>query len=190
VRLLLDRHGQPAGAESRHCLGLRAGFPPSAEWSPPPDLTQAETIDKGHGRIETRRLEATASIADHLAPSWCGLAQVCHLTRQRIIRGKETTETVYAITSLAADKAGPERLLGLSRDHRGIENRLHYVRDATYREDRVRTNAGHAPEALAALRNTALTMLRRLGFKPVEGLEHFAEHRQEAIDAIYGLKTE
>lgn len=91
---------------------------------------------------------------------------------------------------MAADKADPERLLGLSRDHWGIENRLHYVRDVAYREDQVRTNAGHAPEALAALRNTALTMLRRLGLEPVEGLEHFAEHRREAIDAIYGRRTE
>jgi predicted transposase YbfD/YdcC len=165
-------------------------IPPSAEWSPPPDLTQAETIEKGHGRIETRRLEATASIADHLTPTWCGLAQVCRLTRQRVVRGKQSTETVYAITSLIADKADPERLLALSREHWGIENRLHYVRDVTYREDQGRTNAGHAPQALAALRNTALTMLRRLGFRPVEGLEHFAEHRQEAIDAVYGRRTE
>jgi hypothetical protein len=67
---------------------------------------------------------------------------------------------------------------------------LHYVRDVTYREDQVRVNAGHAPQVLAALRNTALTMLRGLGFKPVEGFEHFAEHRQEAIDAIHGRRTE
>ena len=165
-------------------------IPPSAEWSPPPDLAQAETIEKGHGRIETRRLEATASIADHLAPTWCGLAQVRRLTRQRIIRGKETIETVYAITSLAVGKADPARLLQLSREHWGIENRLHYVRDVTYREDQARSNAGNAPEALAALCNTALTILRRLGFKPVEGLEHFAEHRQQAIDLIFGRRTE
>jgi len=165
-------------------------IPPSAEWSPPPDLTQAETIGKGHGRIETRRLEATASITEHLAPLWPGLAQVCRLTRQRIIRGQPTTETVYAITSLTADKASPARLLALSRDHWGIENRLHYVRDVSYREDQARTNAGNAPQALAAMRNTALTMLRRLGFKPVEGFEHFAEHRQHAIDAVRDRRTE
>lgn len=165
-------------------------IPPSAEWSPPPDLTQAETIEKGHGRIETRRLEATASIANHLAPTWCGLAQVCRLTRQRIVHGKQSTETVYAITSLTADKADPARLLSLSRAHWGIENCLHYVRDVTYREDQARSNAGNAPQALAALRNTALTMLRRLGFRPVEGLEHFAEHRQQAIDVIFGRRTE
>lgn len=165
-------------------------IPPSAVWSPPPDLTQVETIEKGHGRIETRRLEVTASIAEHLAPAWCGLAQVCRLTRQRTIRGETTNETVYAITSLGAGKADAARLLDLSRQHWGIENRLHYVRDVTWREDQARSNAGHAPQALAALRNTALTILRRLGFKPVEGIEHFAEHRQQAIDVLLARRTE
>jgi predicted transposase YbfD/YdcC len=160
---------------------------PSAEWSPPHYLKQAETLDKGHDRIETRRLEATASIIEHLAPSWTGLAQVCRPTRQRIVRGKESIETVYAITSLTAEKARPERLLALSREHWGIENRLHYVRDVTCREDQARANVRNAPRALAALRNT---VLRRLGFNPVEGFEHFAEHRQQAINVVWGRRTE
>jgi predicted transposase YbfD/YdcC len=115
---------------------------------------------------------------------------VCRLTRQRVIRGETTTETVYAITSLSTDQADAARLLDLSRQHWGIENRLHYVRDVTYREDQARTNAGHAPQVLAALRNTALTILRRLGFRPVEGIEHFAEHRQQAVDLLLGRRTE
>ena len=165
-------------------------IPPSAVWSPPPDLRQTETIEKGHGRIETRRLEVTATLDEHLGSSWPGLGQVCRLTRERIVRGKTSTETVYAITSLTADEAGADRLLALSREHWGIENTLHYVRDVTCREDQVRTNAGHAPQVLAAMRNTALTVLRRRGFKPVEGFEHFAEHRQAAIDAVTGKRTE
>jgi len=153
-------------------------------------LRRAETIEKGHGRIETRQLEVTASLAEHLSPSWAGLAQVCRIRRERIVRGKTTTETVYGITSLTADEAGPERLLQLSRGHWGIENTLHYVRDVSCREDQSRTNAGHAPQVLAAIRNTALTILRRLGFKPIEGFEHFAEYRQAAIDAVFGKRTE
>jgi len=135
-------------------------------------------------------LEVTATLAEHLAPSWPGLAQVCRLTRARVVRGRISHETVYAITSLAAEKAGAARLLELSREHWGIENKLHYVRDVTCREDQARTNAGHAPQVLAALRNATLTLLRRLGFKPVEGFEHFAEHRQAAIDTISGKRTE
>lgn len=80
------------------------------------------------------------------------------------------------------------RLLDLSRRHREIENYLYYVRDVTWREDQARTNAGHAPQALAALRNTALTIIRRLGLKPLEDIEHFAEHRP--IEALLRRTTE
>ena len=43
---------------------------------------------------------------------------------------------------------------------------------------------------LAACRNTALTLIRRLGFKVVEGFEHFAEHRLAAVAAVRGQRTE
>ena len=94
-------------------------FAPSAAWSPPPDLQAAETIEKSHGRIETRRLETTSVLAGYLSPLWSGVAQVCRITRERIVRGKKTIETVYAITSLTAERAGPEQLLALSRAHWG-----------------------------------------------------------------------
>ena len=106
------------------------------------------------------------------------------------MRGKTSIETVYGISSLTAAQAGSERLLELSREHWGIENKLHYVRDVTCREDQARTHVGHAPQVLAALRNTALTLLRRHGFKPVEGFEHFAEHRLAAINAVSKKRTE
>ena len=167
-----------------------AAIPPSAPWLPPPDLTSAETSGKEHGRVETRTLQTTSSLCAYLAPHWPGLAQVCRITRTRWIRGAESIETVYAITSLAAAVADPARLLALSRSHWGIENRLHYVRDVSYREDQCRTRAGAAPQALAAIRNTALTIIRRLGRKPVEAFEHFAEYRQQALDAAIGQRTE
>ena len=165
-------------------------FSPSEVWSAPLDLGRAETIEKSHGRIETRQIETTASLNPHLTPAWAGVAQVCRITRERIVRGKKTIETVHAITSLTADKANPAQLLALSRAHWGIENCLHYVRDVTCREDQARAHTGHTPEVLAAFRNTALTLIRRLGFKVVEGFEHFAEHRLEAIEAVQGRRTE
>jgi hypothetical protein len=57
-----------------------------------------------------------------LTPDWAGVAQVCRITRERIMRGKKTIETVYAITSLTAERAGAEQLLALSRAHWGIES--------------------------------------------------------------------
>jgi hypothetical protein len=75
-----------------------------------------------HGRIETRRLETTSALAEYLNPLWSGVAQVCRITRERIIRGKKTIETVYAITSLTAERASAEQLLALSRAHWRIES--------------------------------------------------------------------
>jgi len=141
-------------------------------------------VERGHGRIETRRIETTASLNDLLAPERKDIGQVCRITRERIARGKKTVETVHTITSLRRQQAGPSALLALSRAHWEIENRLHYVRDVSYQEDQVRTHVGNAPRALAACRNTALTLLRRMGLRIVEGFEHFAEHRSEALAAV------
>jgi len=118
------------------------------------------------------------------------MAQVCRITRERIIRGKTAVETVCVITSLRPEQASPAQLLALSRAHWAIENRLHYVRDMSCREDQARTHVGNAPQVLAACRNTALTLLRRMGPKIVEGFEHFAEYRSEAVAAVLQRRTE
>jgi hypothetical protein len=85
---------------------------------------RTETIGKAHGRIETRTLQATSSLAAYLGPAWPGLAQVCRIIRRRVVRGQESVETVYAITSLTADQADAARLLALSRNHWSIESVL------------------------------------------------------------------
>ncbi len=46
------------------------------------------------------------------------------------------------------------------------------------------------PQTLAALRNAALTIHRRRGNRPVEGQEHFAEHRYEALAVLKQTRTE
>ena len=56
-------------------------------------------------------------LAGYLALLWAGVAQVCRITRERIVRGKKSSETVYAIISLTAERAAPEQLLALSRAH-------------------------------------------------------------------------
>ena len=56
-------------------------------------------------------------------------------------------------------RADAARLLALTRQHWGIENRLHYVRDVTLGEDRCRVRRGHAPHILASLRNIAVYLL-------------------------------
>src|SRR3954452_7873381 len=112
------------------------------------------------------------------------------LTRGRVPAPSVWCELFQRLDVASLEQADAARLLALSRNHWSIENRLHYVRDLTCREDQCSTRARAAPQVLAALRNTVLTIIRRAGRKPVEGFEHFAEHRQAALDAATGRRTE
>lgn len=120
-----------------------------------------QTRDKKHGRIEHRQLSATHRLP--LSLSWPGAQQICVITRTRKLRGQTTTEVVCALTSLSPSRANAADLLRYSRQHWGIENRLHYVRDVTFGEDASTVRVGTLPHTLAAFRNTALSLLRSTG---------------------------
>ncbi len=85
---------------------------------------------------------------------------MCRIERTREIGGRVSREVADAVTSLTPEQAGPDRLLGLWRDHWLIENRLHWRRDVVAREDHSRLRSRSAPQAVAAVRNTTLFMLR------------------------------
>lgn len=127
--------------------------------SPP----QHTTTDKAHGRLETRHIWTSTELSGYLTFPYA--AQVFCLKRQttQIVTQKDRTETVYGITSLVPQKADPARLLQLSRGHWTIENRLHYVRDFTFDEDRCCVRKGNGAQVMASLRNLAISLLRMAG---------------------------
>ena len=157
------------------------------------DFTDApwhETLDKGHGRIERRR----CAVVDLTAAEWDGYAnlhgrrQAMRIEREREVlnTAKRSIEVTWSLTSLGAERAGPEELLALVRNHWHIENRLHYVRDFTYDEDRCRAYVRHLPRNLACLTNAAISIVRcnaRFRYLP-EANRHYAARTQEALDAI------
>ena len=155
-------------------------FPPCD--GPPPDLIKAETTDKGHGRIEVRKIAVTSEVVPYL--DWPGAAQAARIERTRIIGGKISIEIAYLITSLTTSECGPERLLALNRAHWGIENKLHHVRDVTLNQDRCRVRA--SAHQLAAVRNLVLSMIRKAGLSIPQARENFREDRAEAIKAVTG----
>ena len=67
----------------------------------------------------------------------------------------------------------------LSCNHWAIENRLHYVRDVTFSEDRCRVRSG--ARALAAIRNLVLYLIRSFGMAVPEARENFREDRAQVI---------
>ena len=86
----------------------------------------------------------------------------------------------------SAGQAGPEELAALVRRHWHIENRLHYVRDFTYDEDRCRVRVGNLPRNPACLTNAAISIVRHAGrfaYLPPAN-RHYAARPQEALDAV------
>lgn len=138
---------------------------------------------KGHGRLDTRTLTRNTALRDYV--DWPGLAQAFKLVRQRTLRGKTTTETVYGITSLPPERADPDTLLRLTRQHWGIENRLFHVRDVTMGEDQCRVRSGSAPIILSTLRNLALNLLNAKAMNnKAAALRRHAAHPHEALAMI------
>ena len=162
------------------------------DWS---DAPWHETVDKGHGRIERRRCAAVDLTGD----AWDGYAdlygrrQAIRIERERelVKDGTRSIEVTYCLTSLGTERAGPEQLLALVRNHWHIENRLHYVRDFTYDEDRCRAYVRHLPHNLACLTNAAIAIVRckgRFRYLP-EANRHYAARAQDALDTILNVPT-
>ncbi|MCA1599673.1 MAG: ISAs1 family transposase [Chloroflexi bacterium] len=126
-------------------------------------ITEARSTDQHGGRIETRRLRASTALQGYV--DWPGHQQVLELRRTVTEKrtGQTRCEVVHAITSLEPERATTRQLLEMWRSHWHIENRLHWVRDVTFDEDRSQVRAGHAPQVMAALRNVAISLLRLCG---------------------------
>ena len=123
----------------------------------------AETCEKGHGRLEIRRIWTSTALNPYLNFPYAG--QVFRIERERteLKTDKTRRETAYGITALTPQQANPERLLHLNRHHWSIENRSHYVRDVTFDEDRSQVRTRNGPRVMATLRNFAISLLRLLG---------------------------
>ena len=116
--------------------------------------------EHGHGRTGRRTLKVTA-VARGLA--FPHAAQAIQIVRRRKQNGKWSRETCYAITSLTVTPASHAQLAAIIRGHWGIEDRLHWVRDLDFDEDRSQIRTGSGPRIMAALRNLAVTILRLAG---------------------------
>jgi predicted transposase YbfD/YdcC len=119
----------------------------------------AATIDKGHGRIEQRRIWATTDIEWFAERGkWKNLRSLIRVQAKRTLNGQTTSEYHYYISSLSADNA--TRLLEYIRGHWGVEIGLHWCLDINFREDDIRIRQGHAAENFARLSRIALNLLK------------------------------
>ena len=193
----------PVKANQKHLFeDIRDLFEPLSETDPPEvDARRFENlhiqaeahldkhidVETAHGFITTRTLRSSTLLTPDA--DWPGLAQVYeyHIERRHIQTAEITHQTQFGITSLPPEKASAEDLLKLRREHWTIENKLHWVRDVIFDEDASQARTGSIPHVMAALRNTAISVLRFAGCTKIsQTLREFADTPKLAVNLIHG----
>ena len=119
-----------------------------------------QTVDGDKGRIETRTYTQCEDI-DWLCerhPGWVDLASIGRVVSLRELDGKVTSQTRYYISSLPLNA---QRFAHAVRSHWGIENRLHWVLDMTFRDDDCRVRKDQAPKNFAVVKHAAINLLNK-----------------------------
>ena len=138
------------------------------------------SVEKGHGRLEERHIQVTSELADY--SRWPYLAQVFAYTRTWTSKGVTKQQVRYGITSLPESVSDAARLAALKRGHWQVENGLHYVKDVTLGEDASQARVGNGADILAMVRNTAISLLRRAGYRTIAArLRYYSDRPEEAL---------
>jgi predicted transposase YbfD/YdcC len=149
-------------------------------WSHAPIVATDSSGKPRHGRIETRTFQILTAPAEIGFPY---ARQAVRVVRERLVvkTGESSREVVYAICSAPFEQAKPQQIAVWLRQHWGIENSVHHVRDVTFDEDRSAVRTGATPQVMATLRNAALNLHR------LDGAVNIAEAcRATAFDPARG----
>jgi predicted transposase YbfD/YdcC len=138
--------------------------PKPGQGCPAMDFQTAKTFDANHGRSEERTVTVSSMLNNYL--DWPSVQQVFRLDRQftHATTGKVHQESQFGITSLMANQANPEKMLELVRAEWGIENKLHFRRDVTFREDKTRMTRKPIARAMAIINNLVIALFNKQGF--------------------------
>jgi len=164
-----------------------------------PRVTARETASfqataVGHGRVDSYRIEASAALNEYLERDldWSGVGQALRIERRSVAlkRGAVETSVHYGITSLTPERAAPDRLLNLWRQHWGIENKGYWVLDTVFGEDASRARKHTLPMTLALLRAGVLTLLHLLTGMPITSARTSYSAQPHLAASLIGLPLE
>jgi predicted transposase YbfD/YdcC len=145
-----------------------------------------QTVEKGHGRIETRICTVSSDINWITNKDlWKGLKSIVCIESQREIKGKISFEKRYYITSL---ETSAEKIVRIARSHWQIENKVFWVLDMCFGEDQSKIRIKNAPATMSIIRHLALNLLRQaqsfFGTKSIIGLQRKAGWQDHVLEKI------
>ena len=115
-------------------------------------------VCQGHGRRERREVWVSEELATYTDfPGLTGVIRVHQVARENLT-GRERDSVQYGVSSRS--NLAPERALALFRGHWEIENRLFYIKDDGFGEDRQVLQHHHSGLVMSLLRGAGLTLLR------------------------------
>ena len=128
-------------------------------------LDSAECQTKARGRTEIRKTFIYKDLTD-ISPDWTGLKRLIRVERTVKTKSKTSSETAYYISSIRSNKAS---FFGKHiRNHWGIENRLHWVKDVCMNEDKSQIISGMSAENISVLRNIVINLFRTNGYDSIK----------------------
>jgi predicted transposase YbfD/YdcC len=157
------------------------------------------TVDKGHGRRERRTIRILPAPPDLGFPA---AAQVFLIERYttRTVRQRrkgsrkystkqvQSAVAVLGVTSLSAREAAPQHLAAYVRGHWAIENKIHWVRDVTFREDASQVNTRFRPRIMATFRNLAIGLIRQAGYTKIAATIRRIRSDPHLLLTVLGLR--
>lgn len=131
--------------------------------APASELASKTTVEKGHGRIETRTYTASSTVdwigADRRypgAPRFANIKTIVKVCARAEYADRCSFDTRYFISSAARDI---ERIAAAVRGHWGVES-MHWLLDVEFKDDQSRYRTGHGAKNMAAVRRFALSLVR------------------------------
>lgn len=156
------------------------------------------TVETGHGRWEKRTIRVLDAPDDINFPHAGQVFLLERTTVRTVYRRDKNSKKVkktkvrhcvaqLGITSLTADQATPEHLATYVRSHWSIENKIHWVRDVTFREDSSRVRTDSRPRIMTTLRNLVIGLIRQAGHTRIAATIRKIRHDPHLIYALMGL---
>jgi len=168
------------------------------DWKSVP--VQHAADEKGHGRRERRTIQVM-NAPEHIRNRFPHARQAALIERYvtrtvRVRKGRrwvrkqvKSAVAVFIITSLDAREAAPAHLAGYVRGQWTIENKVHWVRDVTFREESSRVRTGPRPRIMATLRNLVIGLIRQAGYTRIAATIREIRYDTALLLAILGLKN-